>query len=190
MDRLRSQTPILHTNREALKTNVSQHSIFERAREKKAQKRSIKRDASLSDAIKAFTFNQPTTDSTVVFKTCYRQTDTQTDRQKLSLPFDRPYAFSRGNILASPFSESYHLFALYNGFGFSRKRYGSEYRMKEKATDVYSIFLASSFLFCSDLSIASCLPSWKCFSCSGFLLLSHMSYIRKQLKILLIIMWT
>ena len=35
---------LFSTNREAVKSNESQHSIFERAREKKAQKRSMKRE--------------------------------------------------------------------------------------------------------------------------------------------------
>ena len=60
-----------------------------------------KRDNSSSDAIKIVVLNQPTTGPTVVLKTGYRQTDTQTDRQtvrqKLSLPSDRPYPFSLGN---------------------------------------------------------------------------------------------
>ena len=80
-----------------------------------------KRNASSSDVIKTVTLKQPTKHSTVVLKTGYRQTDTQTDRhtdrqthrqtdtqtdrhtdrqtvrQNTYLPFDRPYPFSLGN---------------------------------------------------------------------------------------------
>jgi hypothetical protein len=79
---LRFQSFVLH-NREAIKSNVSQYSIFEQAREKgtKAINRETKRDSSRSDAIKTLILSQPTTDSTIVLKTGYRQTDRQTDKQ-------------------------------------------------------------------------------------------------------------
>ena len=76
---------VFSTNREALKSNESQHSIIERVRVKKAQKRSItsERDIllDLMCDIKTVTLNRPTTDSTIVLKTGYRQADTQTDGQ-------------------------------------------------------------------------------------------------------------
>ena len=53
-----------------------------------------KRGSAWSHVIKTFTLDQPITDSTVFLKTGYRQTD----RQKLSLPFDRLYPFSLENI--------------------------------------------------------------------------------------------
>ena len=60
-----------------------------------------KSDSSLSGAIKIVTLKQPTKDSSVALKTGYRQADKQTnrqtDRQKLYLPSDRPYPFSLGN---------------------------------------------------------------------------------------------
>ena len=66
-----------------MKSNESQYSIFERAREKrtKAINRERNRDSSRSDAIKTLILNQPTTDSTIALKTGYRQTDRQTDGQ-------------------------------------------------------------------------------------------------------------
>ena len=79
---LRFQSHFFH-NREAIKSNASQYSIFERAREKstKAINRESKRDFARSDAIKTVTVNQSTTDPTVVLKTGYRQTDRHTDRR-------------------------------------------------------------------------------------------------------------
>ena len=73
-DELRFQSRFLH-NKEAMKSNESQYSIFERAREKrtKAINRERNRDSSRSDAIKTLILNQPTTDSTIALKTGYRQ---------------------------------------------------------------------------------------------------------------------
>ena len=59
----------------------------------KAINQERKRYSSWSAAIKLVAFKQPTADSTVALKTCYRQTD----RQKLSLPSDRLYPFSLEN---------------------------------------------------------------------------------------------
>ena len=67
-----------------MKSNESQHSIFELTREQKGAKainQERKIDSSSPDVIKTFILDQPITDSTVVLKTGYRQTDTQTDRQ-------------------------------------------------------------------------------------------------------------
>ena len=67
-----------------MKSNESQHSIFERTREQKGAKainQERKIDSSSSDVIKTFTLDKPITDSTVVLKTGNRQTDRHTDRQ-------------------------------------------------------------------------------------------------------------
>ena len=53
----------------------------ERKKSAKAINQERKRDSARSDVIKTFPLYEPIIDSTVVFKTCYRQTDTQTDRQ-------------------------------------------------------------------------------------------------------------
>ena len=55
----------------------------ERKKSAKAINQERKRDSARSNVIKVFNFNQPTTDSSVVLKTCYRQTDTQTDKSFL-----------------------------------------------------------------------------------------------------------
>ena len=79
-----------------MKSNASQHSIFELTRQEKGVKainQERKIDSSSSDVIKTFTLDKPITDSTVVLKTGNRQTD----RQNTYLPFDRPYPFSLGD---------------------------------------------------------------------------------------------
>ena len=94
---------VFSTDREAVKSNESQHSIFERATDQKGAKvinQEKKKDSSSSDdVIKTVTLNRPTTDATIVLKTGYRQTDTQTHthRKNTYLPFDRPYPSSLGN---------------------------------------------------------------------------------------------
>ena len=82
-DELRFQT-VFSTNREAMKSNASQHSSFGRAREQKARKWSMKRekrDSAWSVVIKTFPLYEPITDRTVVWTTGYRQTSRQTHRQ-------------------------------------------------------------------------------------------------------------
>ena len=67
---------VFSPNREALKSNESQHSIFQQEKNKKAPKWSIKRDLfSWAHVLKTFTLKELTTDSIVVLKTGYRQTD-------------------------------------------------------------------------------------------------------------------
>jgi hypothetical protein len=75
-------TTVFFTSTEPVKSNESQHSIFERTRVQKGAKvinRERKRDSDWSHVIKTVTLNQPSTDPTVVLKTGCRQTDTQAD---------------------------------------------------------------------------------------------------------------
>jgi hypothetical protein len=71
---------VLSTDREVVNPNESRHSIFElisrkTKRRESDQSRERERDSAWSDVIKLVTLNQPTTYSTVVLKTGYRQTD-------------------------------------------------------------------------------------------------------------------
>ena len=61
--------PVVSTNRQAMKSNESQHSIIELTREQKGAKainQERKIDSSSSDVIKTFTLDKPITDATVV----------------------------------------------------------------------------------------------------------------------------
>ena len=76
-DGLSFQSRILHKQR-GIEVEYSQQSIFQRENGAIAINQEKKRYPSASDAIKTVSLYQPTTDPTVVLKTGYRQTDTQT----------------------------------------------------------------------------------------------------------------
>ena len=136
-----------------MKSNESQHSIFELTREQKGAKainQERKIDSSSSDVIKTFTLDKPITDATVVLKSGNRQTDRHTDRQNTYLPFDRPYPFSLGNIVhKAPYvrAKVLHAFKIENPLEFDIQRYLSD-RFKNILTTGLGNSLFREGIFC------------------------------------------
>ena len=107
---LRFQIRILHRQRRSEVESVTGLYI-RRSKRRKARKESIerKRDSSSSDLIKSFPLNRPTTHSTVLLRTGYRQNASpirtktspiQAKRspiQTLKFTVSRPYPFRLGN---------------------------------------------------------------------------------------------